>query len=365
MKILLVHNYYSQRGGEDTYFDELKKLLKNKGHSVILYTKKSAEISTFSRRLSAIKSMFSIRTSANSELLSLIKASRPDVAHFNNVFPLIGPSAYDICHSQNLPIVQTIHNYRLIPDKEEYFGYDNYRSRVYKSIFRTSVSWALRKRVFDSINCFIFPTEFSRRIYIKNAKFRIKGSAVIPHFVNIKPGRHAKKSDFFVYAGRFSKEKGILPLLDVFSKMPDKMLVAFGDGPQMKEVYKYAKFPNIKVMGWTDRKTLFSYVRKALALISPSLSYEVMPMGVIEALALKTRVIVPGKPVFEEIVKKEDCVFFKDGDFEDMRLKIANFDKAIKVKGHYSKIYSPERHYRLLLNTYRSLLLKNNDGVRK
>jgi glycosyltransferase involved in cell wall biosynthesis len=355
MKILLVHNYYSQRGGEDVYFDNLTRLLKSKGHKLILYTKSNAEIKGLGKKFSAILSIFASKNIVNNEISELIKKKQPDVAHFNNIFPLIGPAAYLACRQNNVPVIQTIHNYRLLPHKEASYGYDNYRSSIYRNIFRALIFGAISGRVFDLVDSFVFPTQFSRDIYLNNARFKINNPVIIPNFVDL-PSRFAKvkKADYFVYAGRFSKEKGIIPLLDIFSKLPSLRLVAFGDGPQKKDALKYKKCDNIEIHDWTDRKTLFKYILKSQAVISPSLSYEVMPLGVIESLVLKTPVIVPEKGIFKEIVKHpDDAVFFKDGDFEDLRMKIMSFDKNKKVLTDYLKYFSPDNHYLKLIKLYR------------
>jgi glycosyltransferase involved in cell wall biosynthesis len=356
MRILLIHNYYSQRGGEDTYFDGLIKLLKSNGHDVKVYAKHSDEVAGVKGRFSALKSMFAINRQVTKEISESIESNRPDIVHINNVFPLIGPSVYEVCHRFKIPIIQTVHNYRMIPDKEELLGYDNYRSNTYKKIFRASMHWAIKKGYLNLVDCFVFPTDFSRRVYVSNARFKINSSVVIPHFVNIGPARTSKKSDYFIYVGRFSKEKGILPLLDIFSEMPGRRLFVFGDGPQKKYVYEYGRFANIKILSWTDRTTLFGYIKKAVALISPSLSHEVMPMSVIESLSLKTRVIVPDKPVFKEIASRPDAVFYKDGDFDDLRKKIVNFGLGKSITRDYSNLYSPKKHHRSLMRLYKRYL---------
>ncbi len=358
MKILLVHNYYSQRGGEDSYVDSLIELLGAQGHQVILYTKESRSVKTFSGLVSSIKSMFFLNKQIETDISNIIEANKPDVAHFNNVFPLIGPAAYEACRKNRLPIVQTIHNYRLLPDKEESFGYDNYRSFIYKKLFQASIELAIKKRVFDLVDSFVFPTMFSKRIYLQNARFKISQGSVVPHFVKLPNSiTKPKKRDTFIFAGRFSKEKGILPLLEIFSKLPERKLLVIGAGQQKEAVEKYRKFNNIEVVGWVDRKTLFRQISQSLALISPSLSYEVMPLSVIESLALKTRIIVPDNPVYREIIKSStDAIFYDKNDFNDLRNKIIAFDKKIKVKTDYGKIFSPDNHSCSLIKLYNSII---------
>lgn len=325
MKILLIHNYYRQRGGEDIYFNSLAKLLQQKGEQVVLFTKKSEKISSIKQKSEAIRSLFGMNKKVNKELDDLIKKEKPNIAHFHNIYPLIGPSAYFVCKKNNLPVVQTIHNYRFLPDKEGSFGYQ-YQNFFYGFLVRLSNRFNLKNDVFSQIDYFIFPSQFTKEVFLKNARFTIKNCAVIPHFVDIKKtDKTVKKSDYFLYAGRFSREKGILPLLKIFSKMPKKKLIVIGDGPQKNQVLKFRKFSNINILPWMEKNKVYQYIKKAKAVIFPSLSLEVMPLTVIESLALGTKVIVPDRGVFPELIKnKQD--------------------------------YSPKKHYSSLMSVYKKLI---------
>lgn len=356
MKILLVHNYYGQRGGEDVYFDSLIKLLRNHAHKVILFTKKSSDIISINNKIEMIKSLFNLNNKISQELSDLISKEKPDVAHFHNLYPSIGPAAYYACKQFNVPIIQTIHNYRLVWPKGIF--YSPSQSIIYSLILSISILFNLKKKTYDLVNYFIFPSHFTRDFYLKYAHFRIKNSIVIPNFVEIKPSiKPVKKSDYFLFAGRFSEEKGIIPLLKMFSQLPKKNLVVIGDGPQKQVVYCYKKYKNIKIINWLNKKDLYPYIKKALAVIIPSLSYEVMPLMVLESLILGTRVIVPNKGVFIEIVKNnQNGEFFKFGDFLDLKNKIIKLHNSkLKPKIDYYS-YSPESHYSFLMSIYKNYI---------
>lgn len=115
MNILLLHNYYQQPGGEDTVFKAEKALLERAGHQVLTYERHNDEIEAYSlaEKLGLLKRTLWAKDSART-IRDIVKRERPDVAHFHNTFVLISPSAYYACKEARLPVVQTLHNYRLL-----------------------------------------------------------------------------------------------------------------------------------------------------------------------------------------------------------------------------------------------------------
>ena len=115
MKILQVHNYYQIGGGEATVVAAEKNLLTEKGHKLITYYRKNEEIQSYSipKKMGLLKNTTWSETSYR-EILKILKAERPDICHVHNVLPLISPAVYYACANENVPVVQTLHNYRLI-----------------------------------------------------------------------------------------------------------------------------------------------------------------------------------------------------------------------------------------------------------
>ena len=112
MKILLCHNYYQQRGGEDESFEAEARTLEEFGHSVVKYTRHNDDIQEMGRVEVAAKTLWSRET--YSELRHLIRRERPAVMHCTNTFPLISPSAYKAARAEGIPVVQSLRNYRLL-----------------------------------------------------------------------------------------------------------------------------------------------------------------------------------------------------------------------------------------------------------
>ena len=116
MRILLVHNYYraGQPGGEDVVFEQEKALLESAGHEIVTYTRSNDEMDE-RRPLDALRTVSGLVHSERTrrELAALIARHRPQVAHFHNTFPLISASGYESCRAAAVPVVQTLHNFRL------------------------------------------------------------------------------------------------------------------------------------------------------------------------------------------------------------------------------------------------------------
>ena len=112
MRILLAHNYYQQSGGEDQVFAAESRLLERYGHSVVRWTRQNSDIADMSRLRVARNTLWNPDTYR--DLKQRIRREKIDVAHFHNTFPLISPSAYYAARSENVPVIQSLHNYRLM-----------------------------------------------------------------------------------------------------------------------------------------------------------------------------------------------------------------------------------------------------------
>ena len=115
MKVLLLHNRYQLSGGEDAVYEREHGLLLQYGHQVMEYTRDNREIANYG---SISKATLAVRTTwawdSHREIAKLLAEVKPDVAHFHNTLPLISPAAYYACKAANVPVVQTLHNYRLL-----------------------------------------------------------------------------------------------------------------------------------------------------------------------------------------------------------------------------------------------------------
>lgn len=113
MKILLVHNQYKSKGGEDLVFDQEVELLKSYNNDVETFIVNNDDISNFRKK---VKTALTVHYSKNSKnnLSIFIDHFCPDIVHIHNFFPKLTPSIYDTCNDHRVPIIQTLHNYRLV-----------------------------------------------------------------------------------------------------------------------------------------------------------------------------------------------------------------------------------------------------------
>lgn len=113
--VLLVHDYYQVPGGEDVVVANEKHLLETHGHAAALYARRNEEISrmrTLEKIRSALGMFFSIRTYR--EVRRSIRENRISLVHVHNTLPLIGPAVYYAALREGVPVVQTVHNFRLL-----------------------------------------------------------------------------------------------------------------------------------------------------------------------------------------------------------------------------------------------------------
>ena len=122
MRILLCHNNYRFQGGEDAVVSSEAELLRSKGHEVFVYSRSNKEIDSLNI-FQKIRLLFNLYYSKKTycEMKSLIDEFKPDVAHFHNIFFMITPSAYFACKDSGVPIVQSLHNFRLLSALKNHF----------------------------------------------------------------------------------------------------------------------------------------------------------------------------------------------------------------------------------------------------
>lgn len=112
MRILQLHNLYKIPGGEDVVVQAEKTLLENYGHEVVLLQADNHNITSFfSQTMTALNTVYSF--SAKKRVQAEIAKFQPDIVHVHNFFPLWSPAVYDACQEARVPVLQTLHNYRL------------------------------------------------------------------------------------------------------------------------------------------------------------------------------------------------------------------------------------------------------------
>ncbi len=385
MNILLVHNRYQQPGGEDAVFEAEAELLSSRGHRVIRYERDNDEIALAS---SVEKVRLAVGTAwardASRDLHALIQRERPGVAHFHNTFPLISPAAYHACNARNVPVVQTVHNYRLLCPAatlmrdqrpcEECVGrlpwpavlhacYRDSRAQTLVSAAALSAHRVLgtyRRHV----QRYLALTNFVRSMLVRGGlpaqRIRVK-----PNFIAEAPSFREALGSYALYVGRLAPEKGIRLLLDAWQRLPGlPPLHIVGDGPLRGEVEARARaLCNVRVLGRLERAEVFSQLRDARVLIFPSLWYEGLGNTILEAFAAGVPVIAPDRGSPREVLEMgrlgtlfaagdpdslSAALAFALGSLEDVR------SKARTARAVFDARYTAAASYDALMDAYQA-----------
>ncbi len=385
MKILLVHNYYREKSGEETYIHSLSQLLKKNKHQVLWYTKNSNQIShSIASYLKVGVNLF-YNPSVYKDLSLLIKKNKPDVVQLQNIFPLITPIAYSICNTYKIPIIQRVSNFRLLCPKgtlfrsgkicedciNKVFPYPAIIHRCYQKslassyIFSKALFFYKSARVFDRVNAFIFPTQFVRNYFIQHLSIPIRKTEVIPTFSGLVTTNKRKIKSlrtYFLYIGRLSDEKGIMPLLNVFKTIPMHRLIVIGSGPLQCTVTQYKKYNNIKIMGYVPHTKLSQFYQSAICTIIPSQCYDILPNTLVESLSMGTPVLTPYSPNFFHNINSSNTKLISYYTSEEELIKQINNLNAKKQIIKHSDIirksntfFGAQIHYTKLLKIYKTV----------
>lgn len=322
MNILLCHNYYQQRGGEDLSFEAEARLLEAKGHQVRRFTLHNDAVREL-HPLRVVGRTFWNRDS-HRQVRRLIEQEQPDVMHCTNIFPLISPAVYSAAKAEGVPVVQSLRNYRLLCPN----AYLLRENRVCEDCLGKMFAWpgvlhgcyrgsraasavvagmsALHRglRTWQrKVDVYFTPTEFARRQFLR-AGFPAEKLLVKPNFIDPDPGLGDGDGDYAVFVGRLSAEKGIATLLAAWSDPRcDIPLKIIGDGPLAADVQAAAREnPRLEWLGARPSAEVLEIIGHATVLVMPSLWYETFGRTIIEAFAKGTPVVASRLGCMEELV---------------------------------------------------------------
>jgi glycosyltransferase involved in cell wall biosynthesis len=318
MRILVVHNYYQQSGGEDAVVANEMTLLRQSGHEVELFTAYNSEISSLVKKFRTFKNTV-YNEGVRRRLAEGLKRDRPDVVHVHNTFPLLSPSVYDACADASLPVVQTLHNFRsfcangqllrnghnceLCLDGRPYraIAYRCYRDSLVGSLAAANtIIYHNRNRTWSTkVTRFIALSAFAR------SKFALAGLpedriVVKPNFVDAPARPPLSHRGGILYAGRLSREKGVSHLINAISGT-DIQLRILGDGPERAALERDAP-SNVVFEGRVSSQRVREAMQSAKILVVPSICFENMPLSVVEAFANGLPVIASKLGSLRELV---------------------------------------------------------------
>ena len=388
MKILLAHNFYrsSAPSGEDAVYKNEKHLLQEK-HDLVCYEQFNDNIddSTLQKKLKlGLDAGWSART--YEELTLLIHKSKPDVAHFHNTFPQITPSAFAACQDNNVPVVQTLHNYRFICPNALLLRNDRpcedcingtlihaMKHRCYRnSLLATSAQvWTiasnrLRGTYVNNVNRYIALTHFASQKF-SSAGLPRNRIEVKPNFLLDAPIMGKGNGGYAVYVGRLSEEKGVKTLINAWDKITGLPLKILGEGPlreEMQAKVNESELP-IEFLGYCSKKKILDTISDAVIQIIPSHCYEGLPMVALEAYACGTPLIVSRIGSLDEIVKDgETGMKFNTGNDRDLAKAVLELTsdqkRLISMREHARRLfeekYTPDINFQQLMAIYQDAI---------
>ncbi len=391
MKICLVHNEYGKFSGEEAVVESQKQLLREHGHEVISFEKSTADISEI--WVGRLRAFFSGIYSFDSrrQIQKLLVEHRPDVVHVHNVFPLISPSILPECKKARIPVVMTVHNYRLVCPNGLFMNkgrvcekcsggreynclLNNCEGSYFKSLgyfLRNSV--ARKLRLFkQNVSVFACLTEFQRQKLIDEG-FDAKRIVVIANMVNggnIEPSENI--GNYVGFIGRISPEKGVGTLVDAARNLRDITFKAAGAYDRLPMPVGNAP-DNCEFLGSVKRENIFDFYKGTRFVVLPSVWYEGFPMVLVEAMMRSKPVVASRIGGLSEIVEDgKTGLLFEPSNINELTEKIrylwdrpslcrqmgqAGKEKALRE-------YSPQKYYKHLMSAYEKAIELSPCGQR-
>jgi glycosyltransferase involved in cell wall biosynthesis len=385
MKVLAVHNRYQRPGGEDQVFVDETALLETRNHRVLRYEVHNDQVKQVNRLTLAKDTVWN--TSAYRELGVLIRRERPDVVHFHNTLPLVSPAGYYAARAEGVPVIQTLHNYRLLCPVALFFRdgrvcedcmgkavpwpgvvHRCYRgSRAASGVIATmlTVHRALRTWT-EMVDVYVALTEFARNKFIEGGL--PAGKIVVkPNFVAPDPGRGQGGGGYALFVGRLAPEKGTETMLAAWDRLGTRIpLKIVGDGPLRDRVVEAAaRRSNLEWLGHRPKADVHALMGKADMLVFPSQWYETFGRVAAEAFATGTPVIAANIGAVAELVEHgRTGLKFRPGDPEDL---VTQVEWALshsaelrnmreEVRAEFEAKYTAERNYQALMEIYEAAL---------
>lgn len=391
LRVLQIHNeYYKGVGGEDTVVALELEMLRKYGHNVeqlIVSTSKLQNAGPFEILRAGLSTPWS--TSGYELVKQAVSRFRPHLIHAHNTFPLLSPSIYWAAQAMGTPVVQTLHNYRLVcasglisrndlPCEKciDHLPLPALRFRCYKDSFLATaplVAMQLTHKMLGTlqtkVDAYISLTSFAKRKMIQAglpaARIHVKPNFIPAPSLGPRPTTSTRQ---ILFIGKIIRYKGLDLLLEAWSRIHQsgRQLVIIGEGPARAELQ--TQFPasdRIAWLGWRDRDETMSILHRSEFLVIPSRVVEGLPMVLVEAFSLGTPSIVPDHGAFPDLVDNgNDGFLFRPRDVDSLTEALAkalSLDHSTWARmsarcvAKYDETYTEETNYRRLLEIYHAV----------
>ena len=386
MKVVIVHNANQQPAGDDVVVALETQLLEGAGHHVLHFRRSNWDVEKYSglKKISLAKRTV-WASDSKEDFARLLQQERPDVVHVHNTFVMISPSIYSACVEAGVPVVQTLHNYRLLCPAATMFRdgkvceecvdssllksvqhscYKGSRATTAIAAAMLQFHW-MRGTWQREVSCYIALSEFARSKMIAGG-LPAEKVMVKPNFVSPDPGNHRTGiGDYAIFVGRLSPEKRVATILDAWKRLKLSIpIYILGGGPEEEMLRTRAAqetIPNLEFKGKVPREQTIAMLSNARFLVFPSEWYEGFPMTLAESFACGTPVICSRMGSMQEIVSdRRTGLHFTPGDADDLAQKVEwawNHPQEMRTMGSearkdYEAKYTAEKNYPMLMGIY-------------
>lgn len=391
MRILVVHNRYLIRGGEDESVAAEQKLLRQNGHEVDLYEEHNERVADLGQLRVALRTVWS--PESYRLLRQRLRRRRYDLVHVHNFFPLISPAVYHAARGEGVPVVQSLRNYRLLCPNAELFR----SGRVCQECVGRRVPWPGiahacyrgSRRATTAVATMIAVHNYLRTwqrmvdLYVAMTRFArdklIEGGlpadriVVKPNFVERAPPLGTGADGYALFVGRLSAEKGLSTVLEAWRRLgPAIPLKIVGEGPLAESVDSVAAHSlEVECLGRRPLSEVYDLMGGARFLVLPSEWYEPFGRVAIEAFACGTPVIASDTGGMAELIDdRRTGRLFRPGDAGDLARVVewvlahpqALARMRAQARAEFEANYTAEHNYRQLVAIYRQALAQPAPG---
>ena len=408
MKVLHINKFYYPQGGAEQYFFDLTKLLEQRGVSVVPFAMEhpkniktryrsnfvsqvNFEKPSTVREKARVVGRMIYSLEARRKVKELVVAEKPDIVHLENIYHQLSPSFLSLLHNKfRLPIVQTLHDYKLICPNEFLFTqgavcerckthkyYNAARYRCVKNSTAGGAAVALEMyvhRLFRfyerNVDLWIAPSQFMRDKMVGWGKdpnqFRVLNNFVDTRAFTPNPS----EKDYFLFVGRLATERGVPMIIKAAKRVPNVKIKIAGTGPEEEYLKGLVRSEglenNIEFLGFVPHDQIPQLMAQSLALLFPTEVYEGYPLVVLEAFACGRAVLGTDLGATGDMIAEgERGAKFMQGD-HIMLARLMEFVRSNPKERatwgrnarRYAEARSTENYSREILNIYQELLAK-------
>lgn len=379
MKILVINNRISAKGGANQVFRDTCEVLHNRGHEVYYFTLEGSGLFNGGfhlREMGWINPIMSLKVFVS--FLLFVTRVKPSIVHGHLIWGGLGISSVVILQLLRIPFLHTVHDYRLLCPV--YTLLDGY-GRICEDCALAGAKGILKKQCDTRGYFWNFAKylEFTlRNSLVDSKKFNllcVSNFALEKHqeyrdyrqvffLQNVVTKKKVVSSDKlgknYLFLGRLSREKGVEKVLEIFSKNPHLSIQIAGEGPLLESyIESYSRFDNIEFLGYISGSKKEELIIRSKCILVPSEWYENNPLSILEAQSHGKVVIASEIGGIPELIQHgvsgmlhspfsevdlerviNDFEKFSEGDVRKMGEEALNLSKERSQGSYYENLFS-------------------------